>query len=43
MFKRSAVMIAGAAGAGALLVAPGARPQAHWGTKGRTVQSTGAR
>ena len=43
MFKRSAVMIAGAAGAGALLVAPGARPQAHWGTKGRTVQSAGAR
>ena len=34
MFKQSAVVIAGAAGAGALLVAPGARPQAHWGYKG---------
>ena len=34
MFKRSAVVIAGAAGAGALLVAPGARPQAHWGYEG---------
>ena len=40
MFKRNAVVIAGAAGAGALLVAAGARPQAHWDTKGRTVQSS---
>ena len=42
MFKRSAVVIAGAAGTGALLVVASARPRAHWGTKGRTVQSTGA-
>ena len=40
MFKRNAVVIAEAAGAGALLVAAGARPQAHWDTKGRTVQSS---
>ena len=43
MFKRSAVMIAGAAGARALLVAPGARPQHTRDTKGHVVQSTGAR
>ena len=40
MFKRNAMVIAGAAGVGVLLVAAGARPQAHWRTKGRTVQST---
>ena len=34
MFKRNAVVIAGAAGAGVLLVAAGARPQAHWGYEG---------
>ena len=34
MFNRNAVVIAGAAGAAALLVAAGARPQAHWGYEG---------
>ena len=43
MFKRNTMVIAGAAGAGALLVAAGARPRHTGDTKGRTVQSTGAR
>ena len=34
MFKRNAVVIMGAAGAGALLLGAGARPQTHWGYEG---------
>ena len=34
MFKRNAVVIMGAASAGALLLGAGARPQTHWGYEG---------